>query len=196
MDEMAPAELRERGLPLWMCKLLTGADVGVFAGLFVLGWFCFQSWLAGDYWFARFNLAAAPFFGERIFYAGAGKVTVAGASLLLVIYVLVGCAFGMVGRSPGFLRNVFLGLLIGAAWQVLSDRYLWSTLHPFAPARFTKAGTIPANLMFGLLLARYTWRFRVVAETFGGGWWKESQKSRTDAPAESAAEPEEGTGQE
>jgi hypothetical protein len=189
MDEMAPAELRERGLPLWICKLLTGADVGVFAGLFVLGWFCFQSWLAGDYWFARFNLAAAPFFGERIFFAGAGKVTVAGASLLLWIYVLVGCAFGMIGRSPGFLRNLFLGLLIGAVWQLVSDRFLWSVLHPAAPARFTKVGTIPANLVFGLLLARYSWRFRVVAGTFGGDWWKEAESAGPEAPADEGAPP-------
>ncbi len=61
--------------PAWVFRVLAGIDTGAVAGLILLVWFAVHSRLLREPWWAKFNLAAAPFFGERIFVMGPGLAT-------------------------------------------------------------------------------------------------------------------------
>lgn len=160
-----------KGISERLCRVIAGVDTGFAGGVVVIAWFLFHSWLRGEFWWAKLNVAGALFYGSPVYTMGFGRASLAGASLLLVLYAALGALFGLVARTHGFTRNLLLGMLLAMAWQFVSDRYFWRRLDSFGPAYFPALSTLPAHLIFGLSLSRYAARFRVLALTFGDSSW-------------------------
>lgn len=136
-----------------------------------VSWLLFHSWLSGEFWWAKLNVAGALFYGGSAYTMGLGRASAAGAALLLLVYALLGGVFGGFARRHGFTRNLLLGMLLAMAWHFFANRYFWRRLDTFGAAYFPALATLPAHLIFGLSLSRYAVRFQHVAETFGDGSW-------------------------
>ncbi|WP_321477147.1 hypothetical protein [uncultured Paludibaculum sp.] len=146
-------------------------DTGFAGGVVVLGWFLFHSWLSGEYWWAKLNVAGALFYGTPVYSMGLSRASFAGGALLLVLYAFLGGLFGLIARPRGFTRNLLLGMLLAMTWHVFANRFVWRRLDSFGPAYFPVLSTLPAHLIFGLSLSRYASRFQRLALTFGDPAW-------------------------
>jgi hypothetical protein len=148
------------------CRALAGLDLGARGGALALALLAAHSVLAGEFWWAKWNLAAAPFFGGRVFYTGVGLPTLTGAATLLLCYALVGGLSGpLLPRRKGPQRWLAL-LLLALALEWLSARYFWRTLHPFAPSYFTPLASWLAHLGFCSALLAHPRRAASLAEEF------------------------------
>jgi hypothetical protein len=154
-----------------MCRWLAGLDTGVWGSLLFVSWLIFVSFLSRDYWWAKLNVAGAFFFGDNVFRMGLSWATIAGAAFLIILYSIVGALMAQLAFTKGFIRNLFLGLILGAAWHLLANRFLWRSIHPFAPSYFPPLAVLPGHLLFGLSLGRFARRFRSIALTYGDPEW-------------------------
>lgn len=154
-----------------MCRWMAGLDTGIWGASLFLAWLIFFSALSRDFWWARLNVIGAFFFGDDVFRMGLSWATVAGAALLILLYSAVGAAMAQLAFTRGFIRNLFLGLILGTAWHIVAQRYLWRSIHPFGPAFFPGLGMLPGHLLFGLTLGRFARRFRAIAITYGDSAW-------------------------
>ncbi|QOY87843.1 hypothetical protein [Paludibaculum fermentans] len=162
-----------KGLSERSCRLLAGLDTGLAGAIVLVGWFLFHSWLTGEFWWAKLNVAGALFYGSSVYTMGFSRASLAGASLLLVLYTALGGLFGLIARPSGFTRNLLLGMLLAMTWHLLSQRYFWRRLDSFGPAYFPVLSTLPAHLIFGLSLSRFSSRFQRLALAFGDSEWVE-----------------------
>ncbi len=179
-----------KGLSERTCRLLAGLDTGLAGAVVLVGWFLFHSWLTGEFWWAKLNVAGALFYGSSVYTMGFGRASLAGASLLLVLYTVIGGLFGLIARPSGFTRNLLLGMLLAMTWHLLSQRYFWRRLDSFGPAYFPALSTLPAHLIFGLSLSRFSTRFQRLALAFGAsGWVEDLLTCLHHEEAQSAAEP-------
>ncbi len=151
--------------------MLAGLDVGLFAGLPAVAWLLLHSWLRGEPWWAKLNVAGALFYGGSVYTMGLGRASLAGIALLLAGYALLGALFGLWARTQGVARNLILGLLMAVTWQLICQQYLLTRLDSFAPAYFPPLSTLPAQMMFGIGLARFGPRFQILANEFGDPSW-------------------------
>lgn len=165
-------------------------DTGFAGAIVVLGWFMFHSWLTGEFWWAKLNVAGAIFYGSPVYTMGFGRASLAGAALLLVLYSLLGGLFGLIARPGGFTRNLLLGMLVAMAWHAFSQRYFWRRLDSFGPAYFPVLSTLPAHLIFGLSLSRYASRFQRLAVAFGDSSWVLALLESLQPPPEETVEGE------
>jgi len=134
----------------------------------VLLWIVFQTRLSGSLWWAKFNVAAGPFFGDRIFTAGLSRVTLVGASLLFLVYTCLGAVLGrLTPVPPRWPRSLTVGLAGALVFHILAQRWGWPLLHPFAPTWFTPQTMLPAHLLFGLAMVRLGRRYLTLMTTFG-----------------------------
>ena len=168
--------------PGWFLRLLAGIDSGAGAALAAVAWFAVHSRLAGEPWWAKYNLAAATFYGVNVFTMGRGRATAAGAALLFAAYTLLGVAFAFLaaGRSPA--RSFLRACLWMACWHIAANRYVWPWLDPSAPHYFPWHATVPAHLAAAILLARFParlHRLRLLWEPRLGG---DAPAARGDAP--------------
>lgn len=155
-----------------VCRWLAGADAGVGGAVLALLWLAAHSRLSGVFWWAKFNVAAAPFFGDRVFSSGFGVATLTGAASLFLGFVLLGALIGRLTPAPPFwYRSLFFGLLGSLLLYLASHRWLWPLVHPFAPAYFTPLATLPAHLLFGLMMVRIGRRYLALMVAFGGLEW-------------------------
>jgi hypothetical protein len=159
------------GLARGACRALAGLDRGMAAAALALGWFALHGWLRGEFWWAKFNVAGALFYGPAVYGMGIGRATAAGLALLFVIYTLFGAGFAWIARPRGLGRNLLLGLVWALAWHLVAQRWLWRMFDPFGPAYFPLLASLPAHVLAGLALARYAARFRSLALSYGGGDW-------------------------
>lgn len=171
MQPTAEHETPGQGLSRTAVRVLAGLEVGLFAGLPAVAWLLLHSWLRGEPWWAKLNVAGALFFGGSVYTMGFGRASLAGCALLIVGYALLGSLFGLAARPKGVARNLLLGLLVALAWQIASQRYLLSLLDSFAPAYYPPLSTMPAQLMFGIGLARFAPRFQALAVGLGDPSW-------------------------
>ena len=150
------------------CRWLAGLDAGVCGALWVLFWLALHGRLSGSLWWSKFNVAASPFFGDRVFSAGLGRVTLAGAALLFVVYSILGAVLGrLTPAPPRWPRSLFVGLTGALLFHLLAQRWGWSLLNPFAPTWFTPQATLPAHLLFGLAMVRLGRRYLALMTAFG-----------------------------
>jgi hypothetical protein len=159
------------GLSERACRLLAGADTGVAGGVVVLIWLSFFARMQGDYWWSKWNVAGALFYGDRVFIMGLGLASIAGAALLLVLYAAIGAAFSVLGRPRGFAFNLLAGLTLALLWHQVADWLLWPRLHPSAPRFFHPLVMLPANVLYGAALLRFGPRFRRIAVALGDPGW-------------------------
>lgn len=164
--EPVPAGISQR-----LCRLMAGLDAGVSGAVLCLTWLGFHSWLRGEFWWAKFNVAAAVFFGGSVYSMGLGRATIAGIALMVAIYAALGVAFGLLARTRGFARNLLLGVMVALLWHVSADRFFWRRLDPFALHYFPSLATLPAHLLLAINFSRFAGRFRVLALAFGSPDW-------------------------
>lgn len=186
------------GLSERACRLLAGADTGVAGGVLVLMWLSFFARMQGDFWWSKWNVAGALFFGDRVFVMGLGRATLAGAALLLVVYAVFGMVFSLLGRPRGFAFNLLAGLTLALLWHQLADWLVWPRVHPAAPRFFHPLVMLPANVLFGAALIRYAPRFRKIAGAIGDPVWADQFRRAAPVAAATPPEPpaETGPGQE
>ena len=141
--------------PGWFLRLLAGVDSGAGAALAAVAWFAVHSRLTGEPWWAKYNLAAATFYGVDVFTMGRGRATAAGAALLFAAYTLLGVAFAFLAAGRGPVRSFLRACLWMACWHVAAGRYVWPWLDPSAPHYFPWHATVPAHLAGAILLARF-----------------------------------------
>ncbi|HEY3441336.1 MAG TPA: hypothetical protein VGK29_11310 [Paludibaculum sp.] len=194
MQPTSEGETSRTGLSPIAIRLLAGLDTGVVAGLPALAWLLFHSWLRGEQWWAKLNVAGALFFGESVYSMGLSRASLAGGALLVVGYGLLGAVFGLIARPRGIARNLILGFLLAIAWQLACQKYLLRLVNPFAPAYFPPLSTLPAQLMFGLGLARFSGRFQSLAADWGdSSWapaWVQIQEPAPVSPVAAAGPPD------
>lgn len=171
MNDGMSGEAAAGGVSPKVCRVLCGVDVGLSAALAVLSWLMLHSWLRGEFWWAKLNVAGAYFYGPEVYAMGVGRATAAGFALLLVVYTAVGALFAAVARSEGFARNLLLALGWAAAWHASAQRWLWPGLDAFGPSYFPMLVTVPAHLMTALCLSRFASRYRSLALSFGDPEW-------------------------
>jgi hypothetical protein len=149
----APAEpFPDLGLPV---RFAAGCAAGVRGFGLASLWFVFHSLLWGEPWWAKFNLAAAPFFGDRVFRMGLSRATLAGASHLTVVYGVLGGLCGLLITTRLLRRHALLvSVCCGLLWTFLGERVFWSHLHVFAAAYYPRGVLLTANLLFALALWR------------------------------------------
>lgn len=152
VDE-CPGALRQP--PGWLLRLAAGLEAAAPAALCVLFWFGLHSHLVREPWWSKFNVAAAPFFGDRVFYLGLGRATIAGAALLFLLYSGLGILYAFLAGARGVFRAFLLAVLWLTCWHLLSQRFVWSSLDPAAAPYFPLSATAPAHAAAAILLARF-----------------------------------------
>ena len=169
-------------------------DAGVYGAVLALLWLAVYSRLAGEYWWSRFNVAAAPFFGNHVFSAGLGLVTLTGGSLLLIGFSGLGAVLGrLTPAPPRWYRSLGVSMIGTLVVFLLAQRWFWPALHPFARTYFTPAATLPAHLLFGLAMVRLGRRYLALMVAFGGLEWPPAapapESPEEEGPIEIVARP-------
>lgn len=141
-------------------------ECGICGGFAFVTWMLVHSWMRGELWWAKLNVAGALFFGSAVYSMGRGWATLAGLSLLLVLYASLGALFGLIASTRGISRNLVLGILLALSFHLLADRFLWRRLDPFAPAYFPPLATLPGHMLYGLSLIRFSGRFNALSAAF------------------------------
>lgn len=146
--------------PVWFLRLAAGVEAAVPAALAVLLWFGVHSRLMGEPWWSKFNVAAAPFFGGRVYYLGFGRATVCGVALLLLLYCVLGILYAFLAGGRTTARAFLRAALWLTCWHFFSQQYLWPRLDPDAAPYFPPSATAPAHAAAAILLARLPAAFR------------------------------------
>lgn len=165
-----PAE-RPRGLPRLLCRLWAGLECGVLAGTIILLWFIFHSVVHGEYWWSKFNVAASWFYDLAVYHAGLGRVTLTGASVIIIFYCLASIFFSLVWdsvfRSRGFLAVPFY--VVGV--HLIASYFFWPSFGPFARLWFPWTATAPAHFVLFAILMRYPILYVRLVNEFGDPGW-------------------------
>jgi hypothetical protein len=174
------------------CRWLAGADAGVAAACAVLVWLPLHCFLRGQHWWASFNIAAAPFYGDRVFTAGPGVVTATGAACLLLAFAALGAVIGrLTPAPPHWYRSLTVAMLASFVVYLSAHFLFWPRVHPFAPSYFSPSATLPAFLIFALMMVRLGRRYLALMIAFGGLVWPpppvEPPPEAPDPAPESAA---------
>jgi hypothetical protein len=189
MDFAGRTEERRRPYDALLCGALAGLDSGVLAALAALAFLALTSRLGGGFWWEKFNIAASPFYGDRVFQLGLGRATWAGAALLLVIYALLGCIFGLLLRGTrGAVKIGLSAVIFALGWHLTADKLLWNHLSPFALRYFSRAATLPAHLAFALFLLRYGRRYQRIGAILGDNASATSEAPIADSNVQSVEE--------
>ena len=132
-----------------------GLECGVAGGTLALVWYALHSAAHAEFWWTKFNIAAAPLYGDAVYRLGLSGATLTGAALLLLIYALSGALFGVVAgllpRVPTLAAALLYATLVHTAF-VASLRPLFG---PWAVTWFPASATLPAHLLLAALLARW-----------------------------------------
>lgn len=171
MGAANPGEPLSGGLSERACRILAGLESGVIGGILVLIWLSFMARMQGDYWWAKWNVAGALFYGDRVYSMGWGRASLAGAAWLLLVYALIGVVFSLLARVRGYGFNLLLAWTIALLWHQSAELLLWHRVNPGAPRYFAAGVMLPAHLMFGAVLLRFTPRFRRISALLGDPAW-------------------------
>lgn len=171
MHHASSGEPAHEGLSERACRLLAGLDTGLAGGILVLLWLSFFARMQGEFWWSKYNVAGAIFYGDRIFVMGLGRASLAGAALLLLVYAGLGLLFSFLGRARGFAFNLLAGLTVALLWHQLADWLVWPRWHSAAPRFLNPFVMLPAHVIFGCALIRFSPRFRRIAAALGDPAW-------------------------
>ena len=167
-ESSAPAEPESaRAAPIDV-RVLAGLEAGVVGGAAMLAWFAADSWLRREYIWRMPHLYASAFYGDRIFKASFGVVTVSGMALLLAMAGCVGILFGlMMARPKQPVRLITAALLTSMSWYWFSQVVIWRTWIPLVSLYLSPFSMVVAHVLYGLLLIRYATRVRALARALG-----------------------------
>jgi hypothetical protein len=140
----------------------------VLAGGVNLAWFAMHALVRGEFWWAKLNVAAGWFYGASVYHAGCGRVTLTGASLLVVAYGLAGTLFAA-GWEAFFRQRGWMGTALIVLVAHLTASYLfWPSFDLFARLWFPWSATAPAGFVLFLALLRFPWTYRRLLNEFAG----------------------------
>jgi hypothetical protein len=155
MQPLEPEPPARDGVAGALSRAWAGLACGVSGGGAALAWYALHSALQAEPWWAKFNVAAGPFFGIAVYHMGLSRATLCGAALLMLYYAAIGLGFGLL-HGLGLARHAFTAGLLFATLAHLGSQYLfWPRLDPFARSWFTSRATLPAHLCLALALARW-----------------------------------------
>ena len=159
--DRGPAQPSEDGFAAWACRAAAGLDTGLIGAVVFMVWLAASSLAGGGFWFSRFNLAAAPLYGDRVFSSGAGWHTIAGAAIFL------GIVYAFLPASREGWLNLLTALGYAGLIHLCADAWLWKRFHPFAPPYFAPLAIAPGHLAFGIALWRYPRRLHSLTLLLG-----------------------------
>lgn len=158
---------RGQSLPRLLCQLWAGLECGVIAGLTILAWFALHSLVRGEFWWSKFNVAAGWFYDTEVYHAGLGRVTLSGASVVIVFYCLAGALLAF-GWDAFFRRGAFLAVPLYVVGIHLFAAYLfWPSFGPFAKLWYPWTATAPAHFVLFVILMRYPTLYMRLINEFG-----------------------------
>ncbi len=152
-----------RVVPERVCRLLAGLAAGFYGSLAALVWYAVHSRISGELWWTKFNVAAGLFYGGSVYSMGAGKATMAGAALLVLIYGLAGAVFGVIAPPRAPVLAALAALAYSMLTALAANRWLWQVLDPFAPAYFPPPVVVAGHLLYSLVLGRFPFFYRSLA---------------------------------
>jgi len=162
--EAAPRSSDAVVLPL---RVLAGLESGIIGGCGMLLSFAFDAWVHREYIWKVPHVFASAFYGDRIFRASFGVVTLAGLALLLALAGTVGILFGCLVRRPlPPMRLITMALVTSFAWYWVSQLILWRAWIPLAQSYLAPSTMLAAHVVYGLCLARYSQRLRALDRAF------------------------------
>lgn len=150
------------------CRWLAGLEVGVWAGVAMLGWFALTAvWSHHSIWEAP-NRLGTLFYGRGTWRGSFHAGTWAGLAFVLFSSAIVGLLFGSVaGEGRNRARTRLLGILTGLGWCYLAYGWFWRGL--VSPgAALPPPSLLAAYLVFGAGLGCYPGRLRSVRRHFLG----------------------------
>lgn len=158
---------RRQSLPRLACRLWAGLACGVLAGAVSLAWFVLHSSMRGEFWWSTFNVAAGWFYGSAVYQAGLGRVTLCGASVIVLFYCLAGAGFALGWQSP-FRRRAFLAAAFySAGVYVFASYFFWPSFSGFARLWFPWTATMPSHFALFAMLVRYPELYVRLVNDFG-----------------------------
>ena len=153
---ISPSQVeRRQSLPLLLCRLWAGLACGVLAGAAALAWFALHSLMRGEFWWSKFNVAAGVFYGTAVYHAGLGRVTLCGASVVMLFFCLAGACYAW-GWTALFRARTFLAVTLYVVLvYVFAEYFFWPSFGPYARLWFPWTATMPAHVALFAVLIRY-----------------------------------------
>jgi hypothetical protein len=171
---------RRQSLPRLVCKLWAGISSGMLAGAFILVWFALHSLMRGEFWWSKFNVAAGWFYEAAVYHAGLSRVTLCGASVIILFYCLAGACYAW-GWAALFRTRAFLATsCYVAAVYIFGAYFIWPSFGPFARLWFPWTATVPAHVALFATLVRYPEIYLRLVNDFGDPAWLE--RKHPEAP--------------
>lgn len=145
-------------------RALAGLEVGIVGGLLMLAWFMADAWLHREFLWKLPHLFASLLYGDDVFHARFGMITLAGISMLLVSSGSVGLAFGCLIRRPSpMLRFTVVALIVSMSWYWFTMAVVWRQWLPLFPAYVLPYTMVVAHILYGIALAQYSRVVRLLA---------------------------------
>lgn len=148
---------------------------GVLAGAFSLLWFALHSLMRGEFWWSKFNVAAGWFYDTEVYHAGLSRVTLCGASVVMLFFCLAGACYARPWGALIRSRTRLAVVSYAALAYIVAAHFFWPTFGLFARLWFPWTATAPATVALLAALIRYpVIRARLVNE-FGSSEWPRGQ---------------------
>jgi hypothetical protein len=146
------------------------------AGAVTLVWFALHSIMRGEFWWAKFNVAASWFYDAAVYHAGLGRVTLCGASVIVLFYCVAGACYAW-GWWPLFRTRAFLAAFSYAAGVYVFASYsIWPSFGIFARQWFPWTATMPSHFALFAMLVRYPALYARLVNEFGDPVWLQWKK--------------------
>ena len=171
MPTSPPQAERPYSLPRLLCRLWAGLECGVLAGTTILLWFALHSLVRGEFWWSKFNVAAGWFYDVAVYHAGLGRVTLAGASVVVIFYCVAGAVFAFGGDALSRRKAFLVVPLYAIGVHFVAAYFLWPSFGPFARLWFPWTATAPAHFVLLMMLRRYPIFYMRLINDFGDPGW-------------------------
>ncbi len=126
---------------------IAGVEIGVIGGILMILWLALSTPLIGEPWWTNLNLFASHYYPYTAVRNGAGMVTLAGCSFLLVLAGAIGALAGVI--TPG---GRLFGLGVALVWYLLSYGILWKKFAPLLATYGSQPLLIVAFFLYGSAL--------------------------------------------
>jgi hypothetical protein len=172
---------RRQSLPRLVCGLWAGLACGMLAGVAALVWFALHSLMRGEFWWAKFNVAAGWFYDTAVYQAGLGGVTLCGACVIVLFYCLAGACYAWIWPALFRTRALLTAFLYAAGVYVFASYFIWPSFGIFARLWFPWTATLPSHFALFAMLIRYPELYARLVNDFGDPSWLQQQQRELPA---------------
>jgi hypothetical protein len=136
--------------------VFAGLQAGTAGAFVMLAWLGFSSALERRSFWTAENLMGSAISGHSAIRGGFAFSTVSGLSLYLALYGILGALFAvLMGRNLRQLRLLAFGAFFGLCWYYVSFRLILKNVSPLVTLLHDEHPTLLANVIYGMLLARF-----------------------------------------